>query len=117
MKYLLVIIFIIQTNILKSQNKVNYKTPLKIEDTCLAIDIIKNIIEAENIMFVSFTLAKKDSAIVEQLDYYNKFHIEDKITSAKAIDSLFPNLNFQFNLLMRRSPCKERFYKFDKSIK
>ena len=117
MKYLLVIIFFIQTNFLKSQNKVDLKNYRQIDDSCSSIDIIKYIIEAENIMFVSFTLAKKDSAIVEQLDYYNKFHIEDKITSAKAIDSLFPNLNFQFNLLMRRSPCKERFYKFDKSIK
>jgi len=116
MKYLLVIIFIIQTNILKSQNKVNYKIAPKIEDTCLAIDIIKNIIEAESIMFVTFRLVQKDSANVEQLHYYDKFQIENSITSSKAIDSLFPKLNYQFNYLMRRSPCKEKFYNFDKLL-
>jgi len=110
--YFLIIFFTINSQIIYSQVNSN----LFAQTECDEIDFVRNYINVKRVINLSISINNNNLILLNSIDAIDEFD-NFKSLSDQNIDSLFPNLTYDFNQYLKTNICKETYSELIKQLK
>ncbi len=110
--YYLLMFLIINSQISFSQ----YNSNLFAQTECDEIDFVRNYINVKRVINLSISINNNNLILLNSIDAIDEFD-NFKSLSDQNIDSLFPNLTYDFNQYLKSNICKERYSELIKELK